>query len=56
MAGFREYLATNVGLPVDVFDPSDDVDLSGLPEEDAETFRKDPAGLAVALGLGVGVG
>ncbi|MCU0726415.1 MAG: pilus assembly protein PilM [Planctomycetes bacterium] len=56
LKGFREYLATNVGLPVDLFDPSDDVDLSGLPEEDAETFRKDPAGLAVALGLAMMAG
>jgi type IV pilus assembly protein PilM len=56
LKGFREYLATNLGLPVDVFDPSDGVDFSGLPEEDAETFRKDPTGLAVALGLAMMAG
>jgi type IV pilus assembly protein PilM len=56
LKGFREYLETNLGLPVAMFDPSDEVDLSDLPEAEQEIFTKDPAGLTVALGLALMVG
>ncbi len=51
LAGFAEYLETNLGIPVVIFDPSGAVDLSGLTPEETETFESDPTGLTIALGL-----
>jgi type IV pilus assembly protein PilM len=51
LKGFAEYLETNLGIPVVIYDPSAAVDLSGLAPEEAEAFESDPTGLTVALGL-----
>jgi type IV pilus assembly protein PilM len=50
LKGLREYLETNLGLPVEVFDPLPAVDVSALPPEERQLAEADPAGLAVALG------
>ena len=49
--GFAEYLESNLGMPVVIYDPSAAVDLSALTPEETETFESDPSGLTVALGL-----
>ncbi len=51
LQGFSEYLETNLGIPVVIFDPSGAVDLSGLTREQMEIFESDPTGLTIALGL-----
>jgi type IV pilus assembly protein PilM len=51
LRGFRAYLETNLGMPVVVYDPTQAVDLSGLPPDQQQEFEKDPTGLTVAVGL-----
>jgi type IV pilus assembly protein PilM len=51
LRGLPEYLEQNLGMPVEVFDPSAAVDISGLPPDQREVFEKDPTGLVVAIGL-----
>jgi type IV pilus assembly protein PilM len=51
LKGLPEYLESNLGLPVELFDPIPSLDLSGLPEKTAEALKQDQGGLAVTLGL-----
>ncbi|MHC4472200.1 MAG: pilus assembly protein PilM, partial [Planctomycetota bacterium] len=51
MRGLPEYLETNLGIPVETYDPSGALDLSALPPEEAKAFEADPTGLTVALGF-----
>lgn len=51
LKGLPEYLESNLGLPVELFDPIPSVDLSGLPDNAAEALKQDQGGLAVTLGL-----
>lgn len=51
LKGLPEYLESNLGLPVELFDPIPSVDLSALPEKTAEALKQDQGGLAVTLGL-----
>jgi type IV pilus assembly protein PilM len=51
LRGLREYLETNLGLPVTRFDPLPALDLSALAEGERQLAESDPAGLAVAIGL-----
>ncbi len=51
LKGFAEYLETNLGMPVVIYDPSAAVDLSALSPEEIEVFESDPSGLTVAIGL-----
>jgi hypothetical protein len=51
LKGLPEYLESNLGLPVELFDPIPSLDLSALPEKTADALRQDQGGLAVTLGL-----
>ena len=51
LKGLPEYLESNLGLPVELFDPIPSLDLSALPEKTAEALKQDQGGLAVTLGL-----
>jgi len=51
LKGLPEYLSSNLGVPVEIFDPTPAADASALPPEDAEVLAKDGTGLTVALGL-----
>lgn len=51
LRGFPEYLESNLNLPVELFDPMGEVDLSELPAETANALRQDQGGMAVTLGL-----
>lgn len=51
LKGLPEYLSSNLGVPVEIFDPTPAADASQLPPEDAEILANDGTGLTVALGL-----
>jgi cell division ATPase FtsA len=51
MKGIKEYFQANMSVPVEVFDPASDLDLSALPEEDQAELGETPADFAVAVGL-----
>jgi type IV pilus assembly protein PilM len=51
LKGLPEYLESTLNLPVEVFDPMGEVDLSQLPQETQNALRQDQGGMAVALGL-----
>jgi type IV pilus assembly protein PilM len=51
LKGLPEYLESNLGIPVELFDPIPELDLSALPEKTAEALKQDQGGLAVTLGL-----
>jgi type IV pilus assembly protein PilM len=51
LKGFPEYLESNLGIPVELFDPIASLDLSALPEKTAEALKQDQGGMAVTLGL-----
>ncbi len=51
--GLDRYLASSMGVPVDRFDPFDAVDLSGLPEDEADRLDENRLESVVALGLAV---
>jgi len=51
LRGFPEYLENALGLPVELFDPLDDLDLSALSQEAADALRQEQGGVAVTLGL-----
>jgi type IV pilus assembly protein PilM len=51
LRGFREYLETNLGLPVSVFDPLPALDLSPLSPEERQAAENDAPGIVTALGL-----
>jgi len=54
LRGLRGLLRENLRCPVELFDPFANVDLSGLPPEDAEQLEQMRYEAAVALGLAVG--
>jgi type IV pilus assembly protein PilM len=51
LKGLPEYLESNLGIPVELFDPIASLDLSALPEKTAEALKQDQGGMAVTLGL-----
>jgi type IV pilus assembly protein PilM len=51
LKGLPEYLESNLGIPVELFDPISSLDLSALPEKTAEALKQDQGGMAVTLGL-----
>src|SRR5439155_13174551 len=51
LKGLPEYLESSLGLPVELFDPIANLDLSALPEKTAEALKQDQGGMAVTLGL-----
>jgi len=51
LSGIARSLSDNLGVPVEPFDPGDRLDLSELPEEEAERVLEAPQRYAVALGL-----
>lgn len=51
LKGMPEYLESNLGIPVELFDPIASLDLSLLPEKTAEALKQDQGGMAVTLGL-----
>jgi len=44
-------LSENLGVPVEVFDPTDRLDLSALEPDDAKELRRDAPAYVVAIGL-----
>ncbi len=51
LRGLPEYLESNLGIPVELYDPSGAVDASGLPPDQKEVFEYDPKAMTVAVGL-----
>lgn len=51
LRGLPEYLESNVGVPVELFDPLDDLDLSALSDDAREMLRQDQGAMAATLGL-----
>jgi type IV pilus assembly protein PilM len=51
MKGIREYFAANMNVPVEIFDPVGELDLSNLDAGDAEELEDNPLDFATAVGL-----
>lgn len=51
LRGMSDYLESNLGMPVELFDPLDDLDLSALSSEVADSLRQQQGAIAVTLGL-----
>ncbi len=51
LRGLPEYLESNLGVPVELFDPMEDVDLGGLTAEQQNALRQEQGAMAVTLGL-----
>ena len=51
MKGIVEYFKANMSVPVSLFDPAQETDLSGLDPGDAEELGDNAADFAVAIGL-----
>jgi type IV pilus assembly protein PilM len=51
MKGLVEYFQANMSVPVELFDPAQDLDLTALPAEDREELGDNAADFAVAIGL-----
>jgi cell division ATPase FtsA len=51
LRGFAEYLESNLNVPVEVFDPMQHLDLSGLGAEQQNAIKQDQGGMTVAVGL-----
>ncbi|HEU4394721.1 MAG TPA: pilus assembly protein PilM, partial [Planctomycetota bacterium] len=51
LRGLADYLASGLAVPVELFDPFDSVDLSAMPEDQAEGLREEGPAMAAALGL-----
>jgi len=51
MKGVAEYFKANMSVPVELFDPVQELDLSGLDPGDHETLGDRPTDFAVAIGL-----
>lgn len=51
LRGMKDYLASGLGIPVEVFDPFEGVDCSALPADEAEALKEEGPSMAVALGL-----
>ncbi|MHC4078155.1 MAG: pilus assembly protein PilM [Planctomycetota bacterium] len=54
LRGIRGRLREDLRCPVEVFDPFQNVDLSGLSEEDRQELDQNRSGAVVALGLAAG--
>lgn len=51
LRGLPEYLESSLGIPVELFDPFDDLDLSSLADDAREMLRQDQGAMAATLGL-----
>jgi type IV pilus assembly protein PilM len=51
MKGIQKYFAANMSVPVEIFDPANELDQSGLNAEDAAELGDVPTDFAVAIGL-----
>ena len=51
LRGFAEYLESNLGVPVEVFDPVDELDLSALSSDAQAALKQEQGGIATTLGL-----
>jgi len=51
MKGIVDYFQANMSVPVELFDPAQDLDLSALPAEDQEEIGDNAADFAAAIGL-----
>jgi len=51
MKGVAEYFKANMSVPVEIFDPVQELDLSGLDPADQELLGDRPTDFAVAIGL-----
>jgi len=51
MKGLRDYFGANMSVPVELFNPVEDLDLSALPAEDADELGDVPLDFATAVGL-----
>ena len=51
MKGLRDYFAANMSVPVDIFDPVAELDLSALPAGDQEELGDSPLDFSTAIGL-----
>jgi hypothetical protein len=51
LRGLADYLSSGLAVPVELFDPFDSVDLSAMPEDQAEGLREEGPAMAAALGL-----
>lgn len=53
-AGLSEFLSDRMRVPVDVWNPSDMIDVSALPESNLDQLESDGCGATVAIGLSIG--
>jgi type IV pilus assembly protein PilM len=51
MKGIAEYFKANMSVPVELFDPVQELDLSGLDPGDQETLGDRPTDFSIAIGL-----
>jgi len=51
MKGIREYFAANMSVPVEIFDPVSELDLSGLNADDEAELGENATDFATAIGL-----
>ena len=51
MRGIQKYFQANMQVPIELFDPIEDLDLSNLDSSDAEALGDDPRDFTVAIGL-----
>ena len=51
LRGFAEYLESNLGVPVELFDPVDQLDLSPLSSDAQAALKQEQCGIAATLGL-----
>ena len=51
LRGLSEYMESNLGVPVELFDPMSDLDLSALAAEQQNAVRQEQGAMAAALGL-----
>jgi len=51
MRGIKDYFAANMSVPVDLFDPGAEIDVSGLDPEDASEIGDQAYDFSIAIGL-----
>jgi hypothetical protein len=51
MTGVQQYFQANMSVPVEVFDPAAEIDVSGLDPDDQQEIGESGADFAVAVGL-----
>ncbi len=51
LRGFAEYLESNLGVPVELFDPVDDLNLAALSSDAQAALKQEQGGIATTLGL-----